>query len=38
VIEFCLGTAEKSLSYVSTYTVMGDKTFDERVRFRESGL
>jgi thioester reductase-like protein len=35
VIEFCLGTAEKSLSYVSTYTVMGDKTFDERVRFRE---
>jgi thioester reductase-like protein len=36
VIEFCLGTADKSLSYVSTYTVMGDKTFDGRVRFRES--
>jgi len=35
VIEFCLGTADKSLCYVSTYTVMGDKTFDERVRFRE---
>jgi thioester reductase-like protein len=35
VIEFCLGTAAKVLSYVSTYTVMGDKTFDERVRFRE---
>jgi thioester reductase-like protein len=35
VIEFCLGTVEKSLSYVSTYTVMGDKTFDNRVRFRE---
>ena len=36
VIEFCLGTAGKSLSYVSTSTVMGDKTFDQRVRFRES--
>jgi thioester reductase-like protein len=36
VIEFCLGTAERNLSYVSTYTVMGDKTFDERVRFRET--
>jgi thioester reductase-like protein len=35
VIEFCLGTADRRLSYVSTYTVMGDKTFDERVRFRE---
>jgi thioester reductase-like protein len=35
IIEFCLGTAAKRLSYVSTYTVMGDKTFDERVRFRE---
>jgi thioester reductase-like protein len=35
VIEFCLGTAAKILSYVSTYTVMGDKTFDDRVRFRE---
>src|SRR5882672_1237293 len=36
VIEFCLGTAEKNLSYVSTYTVMGDKTFDNSVRFRET--
>ena len=36
VIEFCLGTAEKTLSYVSTYTVMGDKTFDNRVRFQET--
>jgi thioester reductase-like protein len=36
VIEFCLGTRSRSLSYVSTYTVMGDKTFDENVRFRET--
>lgn len=36
VIEFCLGTPSRSLSYVSTYTVMGDKTFDENVRFRET--
>jgi thioester reductase-like protein len=36
VIEFCLGTPEQNLSYVSTCTVMGDKTFDDRVRFRES--
>jgi thioester reductase-like protein len=36
VIEFCLGTGGKSLSYVSTSTVMGDKTFDQRVRFRET--
>ena len=36
VIEFCLGTAEKSLSYISTYTVMGDKTFDNSVRFQET--
>src|SRR5258706_10655792 len=36
VIEFCLGTAEKNLSYVSTYTVMGDKTFDDSVRFQET--
>jgi thioester reductase-like protein len=36
VIEFALGTAEKILSYVSTYTVMGDKTFDKSVRFQES--
>jgi thioester reductase-like protein len=36
VIEFCLGTAEKTLSYVSTYTVMGDKTFDNSVCFQET--
>lgn len=36
VIEFCLGTLEKRLSYVSTYTVMGDKTFDTSVRFQET--
>jgi thioester reductase-like protein len=36
VIEFCLGTSDKILSYVSTYTVMGDKTFDKNVRFQES--
>ena len=36
VIEFCLGTVEKKLSYVSTYTVMGDKTFDNSVRFQET--
>jgi thioester reductase-like protein len=36
VIEFCLGTAKKNLAFVSTTTVMGDKTFDDRVRFRES--
>jgi thioester reductase-like protein len=36
IIEFCLGTSGKSLSYVSTYTVMGDKTFDSRVRFFET--
>jgi thioester reductase-like protein len=36
VIEFCLGTASKILSYVSTSTVMGNKTFDRSVRFRET--
>jgi len=36
VIEFCLGTAKKMLSYVSTYTVMGNKTFDSSVRFHET--
>jgi thioester reductase-like protein len=36
VIDFCLGTAGRNLSYVSTCTVMGDKTFDEQVRFAES--
>lgn len=36
VVDFCLGTVTKALSYVSTYTVMGDKTFDNKVRFQES--
>ena len=36
VIDFCLGTRSKRLSFVSTYTVMGDKTFDARVCFRET--
>jgi thioester reductase-like protein len=36
VIDFCLGTPSKRLSFVSTYTVMGDKTFDNRVCFRET--
>jgi thioester reductase-like protein len=36
VIDFCLGTAGKTLSYVSTYTVMGDKTFDSSIRFHET--
>lgn len=36
VIEFCLGTPHKNFSYVSTFTVMGDKTFDRQVCFRES--
>jgi thioester reductase-like protein len=36
IIDFCLGTPGKSLSYISTFTVMGDKTFDSRVRFRET--
>jgi thioester reductase-like protein len=36
MIEFCLGTPKKNLAYVSTFTVMGDKTFDETVRFQES--
>ena len=36
IIEFCLGTAAKVLSYISTYTVMGDKTFDRDFCFRET--
>ena len=36
MIEFCLGSAGKTLSYVSSYTVMGNKTFDRSVRFRET--
>lgn len=36
VIEFCLGTRSRNLSFVSTYTVMGDKTFDDSVCFRET--
>jgi thioester reductase-like protein len=36
VVEFSLGTRSKRLSFISTYTVMGDKTFDESVCFRET--
>jgi len=36
VIDFCLGTRSKRLSFISTYTVMGDKTFDDSVCFRET--
>ncbi len=36
MIEFALGTREKNLCYVSTYTVMGSKTFDPNFVFRET--
>jgi polyketide synthase PksN len=35
-IQFALHTRQKYLSYVSTYTVMGDKTFDKSVVFKET--
>jgi thioester reductase-like protein len=38
VIQFCLNTVQKCLSYVSTYTVMGDKVFDPNLTFRETDL
>ncbi len=38
IIEFCLKTKQKYLCYVSTYTVMGDKTFDGNLVFRETDL
>lgn len=36
VVEFTLCTRAKSLCYVSTYTVMGDRTFDGSFTFRET--
>jgi thioester reductase-like protein len=36
MIDFCLGTRRQSLCYVSTYTVMGSKTFDPSFTFKES--
>jgi thioester reductase-like protein len=36
VIEFCLGSVGKQLSYISTFTVMGDKTFDPEFKFSEN--
>ena len=38
VIEFCLGTKNKALSYVSTYTVVGSRGFDSTLVFRETDL
>lgn len=38
MIEFCLKTKQKYLVYISTYTVMGDKTFDGNLVFKESDL
>jgi thioester reductase-like protein len=38
IIKFCLRTRHKYLCHVSTHTVMGDKTFDKSVVFRESDL
>lgn len=38
VISFALKTRQKYLCQVSTYTVMGDKTFDPSVRFTERDL
>lgn len=38
VIDFALATASKRLCYISTYTVMGDKTFDRDFIFREAHL
>ena len=38
IIDFALRTQQKYLVYVSTYTVMGDKTFDKSVIFKESDL
>lgn len=36
VIEFALKTRNKYLCYISTYTVMGDRTFDGGLIFRET--
>jgi thioester reductase-like protein len=38
VIDFVLTTAERKLTYISTYTVLGDKTFDSTFVFRETDL
>lgn len=38
IIDFTLKTRQKYMVYVSTYTVMGDKTFDRSVIFKESDL
>ena len=36
MIEFTLQTPNRYMTYVSTYTVLGDKTFDPQFIFRES--
>lgn len=38
IIRFVLKTSQKYLCYVSTYTVMGDKTFDKSLIFTERDL
>jgi thioester reductase-like protein len=38
IIRFCLKTWQKYLCHVSTHTVMGDKTFDASIRFKEDQL
>lgn len=38
IIDFTLGTKAKTLCHVSTHTVMGDRTFDKSLVFRESDL
>jgi thioester reductase-like protein len=38
VIDFALGTAQKAMSYVSTYTVVGSRGFDGTLVFKETDL
>lgn len=38
IIDFCLKTPQKFLCHISTHTVMGDKTFDKSVIFKENDL
>ena len=38
IIDFCLQTKQKYLCHVSTHTVMGDKTFDKSLAFKETDL
>lgn len=38
MIRFALATPRKQMTYVSTYTIVGDKTFDKNLLFRESDL